>query len=360
MDSSASSPVTHNVYTTGSGGDGVGGGSSAMLPAIMAAMMGGNKAEHHHHHGGQQDSSLGHALTAAAAGLGNRGYGAGHAGVGAAAGGAIGFVLGALLNGGNGGGLFGGNRNNDAGNLVTTTELNTALNAQTSNQNTNAILQQLAAIAVAIPENEGKVQLAIAQSQNALQNQGNQNSLMALQGMAGINQNVAGATATIIASESAVKDTVNASAAATSLGIAGLGTLAQQLAAGLSLQGAQQTATIQTAIRDDGDKTRSLIIAQNDATLNRIIVEQANAIIELKSQHAISANGLNVSQTVNQVQAQSQAQQQQQQQFAILSNIAASLSGLTQIAHATNQNVIAGNAGAVTTGAQSANPVNVA
>jgi len=368
MDSAASSPVTHNVYTTGSG-EGVGGGGSlgAIIPAILAMGMHnnqGNQGQTHHFHHGQQsgtDSSLGHALTAAAAGMGNRGYGAGHAGMGAAAGGAIGFVLGALLNGGNGGGLFGGGNNrNGEGNFVTSTELNTALNAQTQNQNTNAILNQLSAIAVAIPENEGKVQLAIAQSQNALTNIANQIGLQNVTGQAMINQNIAGATATVIAAESAVKDAVNAGNQATQLGISGLSTIAQQLAAGLSLQGAQQTAVIQSTIRDDGDRTRSLIIAQNDATLNRIITEQANAIIELKSQHAIASNGINVSQTVNQVQAQAQAQQQQQQQFAILSNIASSLSGLTQIAHATNQNVIAGNTGAVTTGAQSASPVNVA
>lgn len=360
MDSAASSPVTHNVYTTGSG-EGVGGGSglASILPAIVAMGMGQNKAEHHHHHGQMSGSSdLGHALTAAAAGgLGNRGYGS-HAGLGAAAGGAIGFVLGALLNGGNGG-LFGGNRNGES-NLVTNTELNTALNAQTANQNTNAILQQLAAIAVAIPENEGKVQLAIAQSQNALAGLAQANALSIANGVANVNANIAGQAATIIASESAVKDAVTANATVTQLGIAGINTLAQQLAAGLSLQGAQQTALIQSTIRDDGDKTRSLIVAQNETQLNRIITEQANAIIELKSRHAIEANGVNVSQVVNQVSAQSQAQQQQQQQLALLSNLSSQLAALHQVAVATNSNLLIGNSGVTATGAQSANPVNVA
>ena len=360
MDSAASSPVTHNVYTTGSGGDGVGGsgGLGAILPAIMAMGMGGNQGQHHHHHHGQQGSSdLGHALTAAAAGgLGNRGYG--HAGLGAAAGGAIGFVLGALLNGGNGG-LFGNNRN-DAGNLVTTTELNTALNAQTQNQNTNAILQQLSAIAVAIPENEGKVQLAISQSQNALSSLAQANALAIANGVANVNANIAGQAATIIASEGAVKDAVTNASTLSQLGIAGINTLAQQLAAGLGLQASNNTTAILSAIRDDGDKTRALVTSFNDATLNRIITTQANEIIELKNDRTVANSGLTVTQTVNQVQAQAQAQQQQQQQFAILSQIATSLAGLTQIAHATNQNVIAGNTGAVTTGAQSANPVNVA
>jgi hypothetical protein len=352
MDGSSSSPVTHNVYTTGSdGATGGAGGLLAMLPAMLALR------------GQNQDSTgLGGAAALpamaalAAAGTGNNWRGA-HAGLGAAAGGAIGFVLGALLNGGTGG-LFGGNRVD--GNLVTTTELNTALNQQTQNQNTNAILQSLAAIAVAIPENEGKVQLAISQSQNALTNIANQLGVQNMQGQAMINQNIAGATATVIAAESAVKDAVNANGAATQLSISGLSTIAQQLAAGLGLQAANNLAAIQTAIRDDGDKTRALVTSFNDATLNRIITTQANEIIELKNDRTVRGNGLEITQTVNQVQAQAQAQQQQQQQFLILSQIGQALSGLTQIAHATNQNVIAGNTGAVTTGAQTSSATNVA
>jgi hypothetical protein len=348
-----SSPVTHNVYTTGSGsgtGDG-GGGSSAMhslIPALMAM--------------GQNNNGNQHLPALAAAALAGSGANRGtHAGVGAAAGGAIGFVLGALLNGNGGGGLFGGNnRNNNGDNTVTTTELNTALNAQTANQNTNSILQQLASIAVAIPENEGKVQLAIAQSQNALQNQGNQNSIMAIQGVAAINQNIAGATATVLAGETAVKDAVNGASTLSQLGIAGLSATAQQLAGSLGLQAANNTSAILSALRDDGDKTRALVTAFNDATLNRIITTQANEIIELKGDRTVANQGMTITQTVNQAQAQSQAQQQQQQQLLILSQIGQSLAGLTQIAHATNQNVIAGNTGAVSTGPQSANPVNVA
>jgi hypothetical protein len=144
------------------------------------------------------------------------------------------------------------------------------------------------------------------------------------------------------------------------LQLAGAQTTLLQGLAGLSLQGAQQTALVQTTIRDDGDKTRALIIAQNDATLNRIITEQASAIIELRNERHVRGSGVEVTQTVNQLNAQNQAQAQQQQQFQVLSSIAAQLAGLTQVAHATNQNVIAGNAGAVTTGAQTASPINVA
>jgi hypothetical protein len=151
----------------------------------------------------------------------------------------------------------------------------------------------------------------------------------------------------------AAKDVSEAGFAATQLGIANLG-----------LQACQNTSAILTAIRDDGDKTRTQASTINDATLNRIIVEQANALIELRNDQRHHQRQreteLTITQNVNQNQAQAQQQQQQQQQFLLLSNIASSLNGLTQIAHATNQNVIAGNTGAVTTGAQSANPVNVA
>ena len=83
--------------------------------------------------------------------------------------------------------------------------------------------------------------------------------------------------------------------------------------------------------------------------------------IRLQEQQAAStARGteVNVTQQVNQVQAQAQAQQQQQQQLILLNTIAGHLVGL-QNAVATNSNLIVGNTGAVATGPQTANPVNV-
>jgi hypothetical protein len=275
--------------------------------------------------------------------------------------------------------LFGGNRNNGTvtDNLVTTTELNTALNAQTANQNTNAILQQLAAIAVAIPENEGKVQLALSQSQIALMNQATQgqlavaatqyaltnniadarhnindnihtNALNNANNFAAVNAGVTSSTAQTNAIVRQVKDTAEAGFSALQLSAAQLG-----------LQAANNTSAIFTAIRDDGDKTRALVTSFNDATLNRIIVTQANEIIELKNDRTSKNHGLEITQTVNTLQAQSQAQQQQQQQFGLLANINAQLAGIHQLAAATNQNLIIGNTGAVATGPQTANPVNV-
>ena len=299
-------------------------------------------------------------------------------GGGAAAGGlGLGALLGLALGQG---GLFGNNNRN--GDFVTNAGLQAALNGQTQGQDTVQILQNLATIQQLIPENESKVQLALAQAQIALQNQATQgqlqvaaststlqngiadarhsindnvhtNGLNNANQFAAVQRSISDSTAATNSIVRQTKDVAEAGFAATQLGIAGLG-----------LQAANNTSAILTAIRDDGDRTRTQAAAINDATLNRIIVNQANEIIELKgdrnSNQRARETELTVTQNVNQNQAQAQQQQQQQQQFLLLSNIAQSLAGITQIAHATNQNVIAGNTGAVTTGAQSANPVNVA
>jgi hypothetical protein len=68
--------------------------------------------------------------------------------------------------------------------------------------------------------------------------------------------------------------------------------------------------------------------------------------------------GIRATQTVNQNQDQSQDQQQQQQEqpgFGSEGTL-----GLSQRAKAVNQNVVVGNTGAVTTGVQTATPVNTA
>lgn len=60
---------------------------------------------------------------------------------------------------------------------------------------------------------------------------------------------------------------------------------------------------------------------------------------------------MNNTQNQNQLQFQAQAQ--------ALSQVAAALVEVNQLARATNQNLIIGNTGAVGTGPQTANPVNV-
>ena len=364
MDGTTGSTQVHHMYAGGAGGTGSTLGDHASL-ASLAAMAG---------RGGWGN---------------NTGFG-GAAGLGGAA---LGFVAGALINGGNNGGLFGNRNNGGTGDLVTTTHLQSSLNHLTASQNQNAVLQQLATIQQLIPENEGRVQLAIANSQIALSNQAAQGQLQTaavgsnLQNniadarhsindnihanglnnanyFAGVNGNIAASTAATNQIVREAKDVSESGFAATALQAAQNNAATQLGISNLGLQAANNTGAILTAIRDDGDKTRAQAAAINDATLNRIIVNQANEIIELKGDRnhhqRQRETELTITQNVNQNQAQNQQQQQQQQQFLLLSNIASSLNGLTQIAHATNQNVIAGNTGAVTTGAQSANPVNVA
>jgi hypothetical protein len=277
--------------------------------------------------------------------MGGGGWGGG-AGAGAGAGlgaGVVGGLLGGLLfnrNGIGGTGVDGG--------VVTPSQLQAALNGQTAGQNTTAILQTLAAIQASIPENEGKVQLAIAQAQIALDQHLQANSLSQANHAADIIGNITAGDMNINNNIRANRDTQFANSQALQLAIANLGTM-----------GLQQTYAITQAIQGDGQQTRALIIAQNDTMLNRIITEQANELIELKNDKVAAANGLTITQTVNQAQSQAQQQQQQQQQLILLSQLCTGLANVTQIAHATNSNVIAGNTGAVTTGAQTANPVNV-
>jgi hypothetical protein len=68
---------------------------------------------------------------------------------------------------------------------------------------------------------------------------------------------------------------------------------------------------------------------------------------------------INITQTVNQNQDQGQNQQQQQQQDGLLPRSGFIPLGIKQHAKATNQNVVVGNTGAVQTGQQNANAVNV-
>ena len=70
------------------------------------------------------------------------------------------------------------------------------------------------------------------------------------------------------------------------------------------------------AIKADGDQTRALIIAQNEANLNRQLATAQNEIIELRNDRGGVARAreteINVTQNVNQAQAQAQQQQQYQ------------------------------------------------
>lgn len=102
---------------------------------------------------------------------------------------------------------------------------------------------------------------------------------------------------------------------------------------------------VNTNIANDGEKTRALITAQYEQTLNRQLSDANAAIIELRGDQRQRATELNITQTVN----QNQQQMQQQQQFANLQNL---LLDAVQSIRATNQAI---NIGA---GTQTANPTN--
>jgi len=277
--------------------------------------------------------------------MGNMGGGVG-AGAGAGLGaGLVGGLLGGLLFGGNRNLLGGGEgvRNDH----VTPSLLASSLANVTESANNTAVLSQLGRIEAAIPYNEGQVQLALAGSTASLSNQASNYQISNIQGFANTNQAISTATAGIIAVGETVKDTVNSTAAATNLAVANLGTAL-----------VQNTYAIGQAINNDGDKTRALIQSYNDANLQRqLAVAEARGLEDrlIGRQREVEVN---VTQNVNQNQAQAQAQQQQQQLVVGFNQLCAVVAGL-QNAVATNSNMIIGNTGAVATGPQTANPVNV-
>lgn len=268
-------------------------------------------------------------------------------GMGGALGGGLGAgLLGGILGGGliGGNGLF-GNRNGEG--AVTPSQLQAAVAGVTEANNTSSMMETLGDIKGAIPAAEGQVQLALAQAQNALTNALGQQSVAAAQGFASVNDNVNRNTAGIIAVGETIKDTVNTTSAATQLGIANLAT-----------SGLQNTYAITQAINTDGEKTRALITAQNEANLQRQLAVAESRLAEERAEGRARATEINVTQTVTQNQLQMQQQQQAQQQLLVLGQIANLMGGL-QNAVATNSNLIVGNSGAVATGPQTANPVNV-
>ena len=277
--------------------------------------------------------------------------GGGTGGMGAAMGGGLGAgLLGGLLGGVLfGGGLGGFNRNGNWNGEppVTSSQLTAALAGVQDTQMNTAVLQELGAIKGMIPAAEGQVQLALAQATGQLSNQLGQQTLTLVGGQANINDNISRNAANIIAVGETTKDLVRDQSAALQVGLTNIQT-----------QGLQNTFAITQAVRDDGEKTRALIVAQNEATLTRQLAVAEATLAEERAGRRAAGTEVNVSQVVNQAQAQAQAQQQQQQQILLLNSIAGHLVGL-QNAVATNSNMIIGNTGATTTGAQTANPVNV-
>lgn len=93
-------------------------------------------------------------------------------------------------------------------------------------------------------------------------------------------------------------------------------------------------------ISNDGEKTRALITAQYEATLNRQLAEANAALIELRSQANMSAAARGVEVTTTNNINQMQQQQQQQAQYGQLANL---IWGLGQSIRDTNSAINVGS-----------------
>ena len=148
----------------------------------------------------------------------------------------------------------------------------------------------------------------------------------------------------------------------------GLGNVKDAVQNGFALT-SRDLAAVNQNVSAQGCQTREVVLAAE----NRIITKlDQNTIDDLRdrvrrNEHAVEVQSLRsqveVNQTVTQTQAQAQGQAQFQIQFQDIANRLARLCDRVDIVHqearATNANIIAGNAGAVTTGAQTSNPTNV-
>lgn len=285
-------------------------------------------------------------------GMGGAGMGLG-AGLG---GGLLGGILGGALLG-NRGGLFGGGVGNGfvdggvGGGVVTPALLAASLAQVTDTAQNTAVIQTLGAIQGAIPLAEGQVQLALANQAASITSQLNTNSVMLSQGQLGINKHISEAIAASLASQNNINVNVLTQGAQTRDAVTSFGV------ANLTATKDAQFAT-QVAI---GNSTKEILAALNDqntANLQRQLTVAESQGLENRLFGRQRETEVNVTQTVTQVQAQAQQQQQQQQQLVLMNHLC-SLVGSLQNAVATNSNMIIGNTGATTTGAQTANPVNV-
>lgn len=152
--------------------------------------------------------------------------------------------------------------------------------------------------------------------------------------------------------------------------VSGFGTTALALSQGFAnVKDSQQASTfllsnqintVNQNVSEQGCQTREVVLAAQNAILTALkdnrISELEDRVRELHGRGDARDSEVRVTQTVNQAQAQQQQQQIVNDRFARLEAI---LGNVIQVAHATNQNVIAGNSGPVATGAQTANPTNV-
>jgi hypothetical protein len=211
----------------------------------------------------------------------------GDGGLGFGSGGGLigGLILGTLLRNGNGG-LFGGGGDGGAAGAVL-----------------RSPPEQVAAN-MSLMQSIGQVDKAVAVGTAAMEASQAQQTI-------GITNQFNNVTSSLAARVDGVKESVNGNAVA----------LMQQLNTVNTnmLTGFNQT---QQVVQNDGDKTRALITAQYEATLNRQLNEANNAIIELRSRENFTAatRGVEVTTTnnINQMQQQSQQQAQYGQLYSAI------------------------------------------
>lgn len=231
---------------------------------------------------------------------------------GASGGGLIGgLILGSLLR--NNGNLFGGD---GAGAVAGATLRNPP-------EQTQANMDLMAAI--------GAVDKSVAVSVSAME------ASQATQTLGITNQLSQVAQATV-AQITGVKEAVNA----------GTMVLAQQLN-GVQQQVMQNRYELSKDINTDGDKTRALITAQYEATLNRQLSDANAAIIALQAKIDTGAATRGVEVTTTNNINQMQQQQQQQAQYHQLAGL---VYGLAQQIRSTNEAINVGS------GTLTANPTN--
>jgi hypothetical protein len=242
----------------------------------------------------------------------------GDGGLGFGSGGGLigGLILGSLLRNGNGG-LFGGGDGSGAAAAAALGGARIPPEQSTANMQ---LMQSIGAVDKAVAVGTAAMEASQAQQTIGLTNQFNATT---------------GSLATRL---DGVKDAVNGNSVA----------LMQQLNQ-VNTQVLTTANDTQTAVYNDGDKTRALITAQYEAALNRQLSDANAAVIALQTrfENAERSRGIEVTTTNNINQMQQQTQQQQQ--YGQLYN---ALWALAQNISATNSAINVGS------GTQTANPLN--
>ena len=169
-----------------------------------------------------------------------------------------GLILGSLLR--NNGNLFGGNNGDGMGGAFATQA------GVQSVVNQSAIQQELADLKAAVPLAEASLQAHLAAMQNALQQNIFQSQVVTQAGFSAQVQNL-----------NQIENNVLRETAGLNLAVANVD---RNLAV--------QTGVLTSAVKDDGEKTRALITAQYEATLNRQLGDANAEIVALRNRQDLS------------------------------------------------------------------------